>query len=414
MGARNRLSILLCPLFAVTLLALLICAAPCLADDWPMDRHDAQNTGRSADVVAPPLALAWRVSPEPKGGLGSLLASAEVVVIGHGWSEDDRVPRHEAVLFDSSGRPIWRLDNASPLYLKGERLVVVVGRYSEETFLRCYDWKTQSLLWSRPLPGKYNYSPGAVESDGVLYFPHSCQLPGEDPGHSGPSVAEIWAVRVADGESVATRKAPGDDGFGRPAVDADHVYSGWGHWLHVLDRTTLEPQWAYWDGGTAYPIVTGSRLLSQGWHHWAQTLDLTERKLLWRMRAWRGMAHCLAEGPGGATVVIEATSAPASVTAVEVATGEILWRHPILCGGYSNADTAAASGHFVYITGAHEHLPGRPGARGGFYCLNSTTGRLTWRYERPGLRGKELVISDGAVYAAGWDGCLYKFVPTGR
>src|SRR5437879_1889531 len=29
------------------------------ADDWPMAFHDAQHSGRSAEIVTPPLTLAW-------------------------------------------------------------------------------------------------------------------------------------------------------------------------------------------------------------------------------------------------------------------------------------------------------------------------------------------------------------------
>lgn len=45
----------------------------------------------------------------------------------------------------------------------------------------------------------------------------------------------------------------------------------------------------------------------------------------------------------------------------------------------------------------------------GFAALDSTTGKVRWKYERPGLDGVSIIVSNGAIYACGSDGCVYRF-----
>ena len=40
-------------------LSILLAAAASAADDWPMAFHDALHSGRTAEIVTPPLTLAW-------------------------------------------------------------------------------------------------------------------------------------------------------------------------------------------------------------------------------------------------------------------------------------------------------------------------------------------------------------------
>ena len=71
---------------------------------------------------------------------------------------------------------------------------------------------------------------------------------------------------------------------------------------------------------------------------------------------------------------------------------------------------AAGSGRYVYAGGWNEHSPGQNVPAGGFYCLDSTTGKLVWKYQHPHLKGSSVIVSENALYALDSDGYLYKFL----
>ncbi len=109
-------------------------------------------------------------------------------------------------------------------------------------------------------------------------------------------------------------------------------------------------------------------------------------------------------------VLAEADPVPLRVVGLKPETGEMLWQYPLI-EGYGDNPPAAGSGHYVYVPGYHLNVPGRKKMmRGGLYVIDARTGKLVWKYERPGLSGLRVIVADGAVYAV--DGTsLYKFVP---
>jgi len=44
------------------------------------------------------------------------------------------------------------------------------------------------------------------------------------------------------------------------------------------------------------------------------------------------------------------------------------------------------------------------------HSLDGATGRVLWKYEKPGVQGAAVIVSDGALYGLDTKGFLYKFV----
>jgi outer membrane protein assembly factor BamB len=190
------------------------------------------------------------------------------------------------------------------------------------------------------------------------------------------------------------------------------VYWGMSHWLHYLSAPDLHPESAIYDGGNTYPMVVQNILIAQGFAHSAAAYAKDTGKRLWRVKSWRGVAHCLVRTTDGVMLDIESAPVPQELIGIDVSTGVIRWRYPLVVGSYPSGDysgLAAGSGRFVYVPGWHEHLPGGKPPRGGLYCIDASTGKPAWKYERKAMRGERVLIAGNAVYFDGSDGFLYKF-----
>jgi outer membrane protein assembly factor BamB len=138
-------------------------------------------------------------------------------------------------------------------------------------------------------------------------------------------------------------------------------------------------------------------------------MDLAGRRVLWKTSAWRDAANSLVKGPGGKMLVLLATANPAAVVALDLPTGQVVWRQAMIAGSYAASQRSAGAWNIAYVPGGHMNVPGGP--RGGFYALEGATGRVLWAYERPGVFGAAAIISDGALYGLDAQGFLYKFIP---
>ncbi len=301
-------------------------------------------------------------------------------------------------LYNRRGKVVWRIPRAIPVYLKG-KLIIVARNQKVGSSAECHDWRARKLKWSAPLNGtqeaRYNFVGqwmGAVEKDGRLYWALNAD-------HSVLKVLRVRDGRLLDKTDHEKRGGPLNGwGNGPPAVDDRAVYWGLGHWLHVLDRDSLRPKWAIFDGGNSYLVRAGSLLISKGWSHTMQAWNVHTRKLAWRIGAPRDVAHALISGKGRKRCLIESSSC------IDVSTGKSMARY--LIGGvpvYANG--SAGSGGSVYLAGVRTYLS----PTGGFYCFYAQTGKLRWKYERPDLQGVAVIVSERRIYGLGSDGFLYCF-----
>jgi outer membrane protein assembly factor BamB len=363
-------------------------------DDWPTLRHDARNTGYTTERIASSLRLVWRVRTPLhllQGNISKpiLLASQGVICVGLEQTSASK----ESLLYDRSGHLVWRIAGAAPVYLKGERLILAEeGEENGPSLLRCYNWRTKTPLWSCSLDGELKRFVGAV-ADGKLY----CAFDLGPQKQEGNRV--VIGLSLADGKRFARYQGEREWGDGPPVYDGHDVGYGTGHWLHVLDANTLEPQFAFADGGNCYPIRTGDLLIAKGWLHHINAWNLKTRKAAWQIGGPRDMVHCLTHGKQGKTLLIESSSA------LDVATGRRVWSVPVY------AWCAAGAGNSVYLAGAGDDTDPIGAKSGGFYGVDARNGRVRWKYERSGLNGVCVIVSGGDLYGLGTDGCLYRFAP---
>jgi hypothetical protein len=382
----------------VSILLMLTVAPKARADDWPMPRHDAGNTGLSTETLRPPFRLAWRQalyhSPEPT----SLLSSGGAICIS-------RRPEYasestEVTLLNNSGRLLWQLSHARAVYLKGP-LLVVIHDHEDGSTLEAWNWKERTLGWSSRIGGLVEAYWGAVENNRKLICALEYRPPAQGDSGWGFLKAALRVVDLEDGSIIATWDGGIQEwSVGPPACDGKNVYFGASHWLREYDATTLLPKWGAYDGGNAYPIWTGHMLLVKGWLHVLHGWDIEHRHEIWSGGAPRDLPHCLANGVDGEMLLTESSSV------LDISTGKAVSR--LIVGRYPvYARSTVAAGHFVFVSGMRSY-----GAKtGGFYAFEAATGRLRWRYERTGLAGTQIIVSDGRVIGAGSDGFLYSFAP---
>lgn len=391
----NRFLYLL--LLIVIFIILLI---PARADDWPMARHDVRNTARSLETVKPPLKLLWKAK---LGGVesGIPLISGNMICVPvrpkNGLGQ-------ETVVFNRSGRIVKRITNAIPIYLHDDTLIVAQLNVDAAAITRL-DVRTGRARWTqrlddpaKPLPqgiAPVAYFHGGIVQGDTIY----CTYALNKPGHMFEA---LLALHLSDGTVSAKREVEHAWTEGTPAADQQSVYSGGGtasagegsSSFDVLDARTLQTQWLLLGGGNCFPMIVGGIAVTQGWAHTTQSIDLTQRKVIWSTRAWRGLLHCLVQDSSGRNITVEAKPSPKAVVGIDVGSGQILWQHPLIGSGM-----AASTGHYVFVPGWHEHLPGQKGLRGGLYCLDADTGHLEWKHEIPNARGQAVAVSDGRVYA---------------
>lgn len=383
-------------------------AAPQVADDWSAPRHDAANTGYTAAEVRPPLKLIWRVAThlhtDRNGFANVILATREVVAIGTPPPYGDTVSA-ETRLFSPAGRLLWSIPGATPLFLHGD--VVLLGetpRPPALPSLGCYDWRSHRLLWRSVLasPDPHAGFPAACAVVGGLVY---LVAPTEE-GHT-----EVRALALTTGQMV--RAAGLAEQLIRPAlaVAGNRMVIGSGHRLSVYTLDDFKPHQWFYDGGDTWPIICGDLVVALGWSMDVQAMDVPADRLLWRMSAYRDVAHCLARDSHGRLLIVEDLGVGPGADPVLPRTGAIVSKRPLLITNYSYptgyAALLAGSGRFVYVPGAHSTAHG--GVRGGFYCLLAEDGQPHWSYQRKGVTGSAIAASSGRVYGLDTVANLYCF-----
>jgi hypothetical protein len=381
-------------LIIASLFLCLAAASTGAPDDWPTLRHDASNTGYSSSNISVPLRLAWRVKT---GGGSIILASGGTICVGNENAVSDLTPKNALVA--PSGAIIRNWTDGWPLYLKGDRLIVLRNARPKSS-ISCMRWSDSHVIWSRRLaktgePVLPIWS-GAV-TNGRLFWAENA---GQDTIETS-----VRSIGIAGGEDFKESKLVEGWGEGGPSCDGKYLYLGASHWLHAFDTTTLAPQWAIYDGGNALPMVYGSSLIVQGWTHGVRATDLASKEDMWGMRAWRGAAHCLAEPYPGRKILIEQATEPWALTGLEPKSGKVIWRQ----WHVTTDNPCAGAGRHVFVAGQRPGKNGKPPPEGGFFAIDSRNGQVVWSYTKKELVGRAVIVNDGAVYGLDDAGFLYKF-----
>jgi outer membrane protein assembly factor BamB len=296
-----------------------------------------------------------------------------------------------------------RHDSGFPVYLKPEVMVVGVERAGQSTVLRAYNLPSLKQRWEHDLGGRVERWNGAIVFSRHLIVSSTLRprAASAEGGNSpfGAARADLRMLHLPSGGLDLSRTVE-ESGWsvGPPATDGRNLYLGVSHWLHAVNIATLEPHWAVYDGGNAWPMAVASRLIVKGWLHDLRVLNVADRGASqWSAGAPREFRHCVTVGPGEVTVVVESSSARF------LTDGRQAWRSDVLA-----ADSAGA-GRLVFVAGERVG-----GGRGGFYALDGATGRVRWSYERRSPRGAAVIVANGGVFGLDQEGVLTRFGPARR
>jgi outer membrane protein assembly factor BamB len=139
--------------FRLVVAALLACAAPLTAADWPMWRYDANRSAASPQELAPRLHLQWVQTfiPQrpawPDQPAMPFDNAYEPIVVGHtlylGTSRTDRI----RALDTRTGEAKWRFHAEGPIRFAPVAWEGKVYFVSDDGYLYCIDGEKGTLIW---------------------------------------------------------------------------------------------------------------------------------------------------------------------------------------------------------------------------------------------------------------------------
>lgn len=420
------------------------------ADDWPMVRHDAQNSGASAENLRPPLKRVWTKKGATNEPL--LVAGSTLLYTSRRYGG----LRDLQAVNAATGAPLWTVKNVTQPGAADTKqgLAVTVVRTSEKptsvsklganlwpAAIAGVDLKTGKVLWTYPIGDHPTYpatSPVTIAGRVVYFVNIPYCVPGEQ---CGPG--QLIALDERTGKEIAkyewTDVWGGQIGtvHGAPLVDADLKYvtiglgyeaapGSYGGQLWVFPTGTRladGPMHRLGDpgaagtgevspyahkGGNIWPLLGGNFLAVQGPLETTRVWDVSQfpATLKWEIRFTRDRAHSIM--PGGASpMLLEFNSGAKLLTAMYMSTGKNIWSKTLKVTGLS-----ATAGKTVYVPGQTAH-PAKAGAAGRsdiqdgiVYALDTMTGKSLWSVRRPDVTFNTPVPANGRLYLSDSDGNL--------
>ena len=372
-------------------------AAP--ADAWPLVRGSLAGTGRSAAVLALPLAEAWHRTFE-KTAFGAV----PVIADGTIYLGDLDGTFHALTLTDGATRWSFKAEAAgfpsaaavSPAH--GSALVIV----GDDTgVVRAFDRGTGKVVWEYETEGEISGGPTILPTaagDRVL-------VGSQDASLSCLDLADgtlVWKHSIADQircAPVVARTAAGDRVF----------IAGCDGKLHVIDAATGKEQAAVpIDGPTGTtPAVLGDRVFfgTEGGAFFA--IDFVKAATVWRAApAAAGQAYRSSAALADGLAIVG--SRRRAVEAFATADGARSWRRPM-------RGRVDASPVVVGITdprrGAADPRPAAivADAAGKIMVLDATTGEPRWEFDAGGGFNAGAAVAAGRVVIASDDGTVWCF-----
>ncbi len=195
--------------------ALLVCALPLPAADWPQQQQNPARTGRTADSVAPPYRARW-IWLGPQKVLRNKASDAT-------WPDD--LTARPGYSYPMSAASSFTLADSVQAVVAGGK--AYFGALEGQVF--AVSMKDGSTAWSAPLPGGTAYAGGLTGDLSLVVF---LSLAGD-----------VTAFRTADGTQAWTyhcRKILTH----APLIVGGHVYAAdHAGWVYALDVSTGALAW---------------------------------------------------------------------------------------------------------------------------------------------------------------------------
>jgi len=357
------------------------------ADAWPLARGSLMGSGRSAALLRPPLAEAWRRDFE-KSAFGAVpVIAGGVVYVG---DLDGRF--HALALADGATRWTFTATDAgfpSAAAVSTDPAVPLVIVGDDVGMVRAFDRETGAVRWTHETGGEISGGPTILPTDqgprvlvgsqdaslsclhaadGTVVWTHSIN----DQIRCAPTVARsdagdrvflagcdgrLHVIDAATGAEVATVEIDGPTGT-TPAAAHDRVFFGTeGGAFYAIDHRAAEVAWRV--GGAAGQAYRSSAALTAGLvivgsrGRAVEALAVGDGMRVWR-HPMRGRVDASpivvrTTGPdGGEREGVVVADTAGTVVLLDAATGESLWEFDA-GGGFSGG--AAAAGDRVVLAG---------------------------------------------------------------
>ncbi|HEY3265436.1 MAG TPA: PQQ-binding-like beta-propeller repeat protein [Armatimonadota bacterium] len=432
----------------ILLLAAAALIGAARADDWPLVRHDATNSGASVQTLKPPFTKVWTKRGATKEPL--LVAGDTLLYTSRRYGG----LRDLQAVAAATGKPLWTLKNVTQPGAASAKagLLFTVLRTSEKptsvsrlganlwpAAIAGVDLKTGKVRWTYPIGDHPTYpatSPVTVSGSAVYLVNIPYCIPGDPCGK-----AQLISVNAKTGDEIA--KYEWDDVWGgqmgvvdgAPLIDANgaHVAIALGYkasadayggqvWVFPSDARLKDgpiarlgdpsngtgglSEFAH-KGGNVWPLLGGSFLAVQGPMETTRVWNVKTfpASLAWEIRFSRGYAHSIM--PGGANpMLLEYNSGNGLLTAMYMSTGKNIWSKPIKTTGLS-----ATAGRTVFVPAQARRLRNAGASRGDvldgiLYALDTMTGKALWTERKPDVTFNTPVPANGRLFVSDSDGNL--------
>lgn len=322
-----------------TMLALLICISPLLAD-WPVFRGNAAMSGTASAKLPDKLEEIWTFSAK------DTIEGAPAVVDGVVY-----VATMGKMLFAidlATGKEIWstKLEpmRASPAVNDGK---VIIGDVNGKVY--CLDAKTGKELWTFETGGEITAGANFHKGN-ILIGSHDSSL-----YCLSPDGKKLWELQI-DGPVN-----------GSPAVVGDKTFvAGCDRVLHVVDANTGKSIGGIDIGGEAgaTAAVADKQIFVGTMSNQVVAVNWQDEKLLWEFESPRRQQPFYASAAITDKVVV-AGSRDKKLYAIDIASGKELWQ--FVTEGMIDASPVIV-GDKVYF--------GSLSSLGDFYVVDLNTGRL--------------------------------------
>ena len=245
-------------------------------ESWPMFQHDAARTGQTADVVKPPLELAWRRTLP-----GTIHLSSPVVADGRVYvsltDEEDRGTAGVYALDAATGKDLWHFASTSSVRSTVSAAYGLVYGANEEGNFFALDAATGNRKW--------HYSLG----DPLDCFVFNSPVVYEHAVYGG-LVEHFVGLDALAGKPIWERKkmpAGQEELMSPPAAGNGLIFVGfdWKNGMFALSAKTGQTKWQNNKGLATYrasPSLVGQTIYSDGNDGELHVLDWQNGREEWK------------------------------------------------------------------------------------------------------------------------------------
>lgn len=390
-------------------LFLVTCTQSVLAADWPMFRHDANHTGRTAERVTGTMKHVWSTK------LGDKILSSPAVVGGVVYvgsrekvqmrTEGTRITHVEMGALNAvnakTGKLLWKYVGTSsdPMGWVDSSPAVAGGVIyfcARDGYL--YAVTTQGhLKWKYHCKGTNMSSPLVL--NGVVYF------------GSGFPNKEVFAVDAATGKPK-WKFETGQMVYSSPAASEGIVYIGSDDGkFYALQAQTGSKKWAYDTTGGVYfssPMVANgiAYCVPGDYDKNIYAVNASTGKTIWKVSSDSTNNYVCSPALGDGVVYAGTGMPQQKLYALDLKNGKEKWN--TLLGsttGQMFTSSPAVSGKVLFV-GAGAANSGEPGS-GRILALDAATGKIRGEIPTDEAVVSSPAISNGMLFVGSLGGTLY-------